>query len=127
MMPEASGWPRPSDLGGQLYVLLFADEVFELTSVVELYLQQPARAIRLGVDDVWVFQHLGVDLDDLAADGRLDRRGGFVRLDMAHAPPCAEHITEIWQLQVCVLPNLFWRVFVKHQHGKVIFKPAPTV
>ena len=102
-------------------------EVFELTSVVELYLQQPARAIRLGVDDVWVFQHLGVDLDDLAADGRLDRRGGIVRLDMAHAPPGAEHITEIWQLQGCDLPHLILEVVAQPQHGNVIFQPDPNV
>src|SRR5712691_3322741 len=84
---EARGpqWTRGgrgnSDLGGQLGVLLFVDQVLELPWIFDADAQQPPRAIRLGVDDIRVIERLGVDLDDLAADRRLDRDRKSTRLN----------------------------------------------
>src|SRR5713101_8349569 len=64
--PEARGpqWTRGgrgnSDLGGQLGVLLFVDQVLELPWIFDADAQQPPRAIRLGVDDIRVIERLGV-------------------------------------------------------------------
>src|SRR5215831_6532894 len=66
------------DFRRQLRVLLFADQVIELTAIFEPHLDEPSRAIRFGVDEVRVVQHLRVDLHHLAAHRRLQRRGRVV-------------------------------------------------
>src|SRR6266852_6456530 len=62
-----------SDLGGQLRVFLFVDQVVQFPWIFHVDAQQPPGAIWLRVDDVRVFKRFGIDLDDLAADRSLDR------------------------------------------------------
>src|SRR5713226_3962452 len=83
-----------SDLGGQLGVLLFVDQVLQLPWIFDADAQQPPRAIRLGVDDIRVIERLGVDLDDLAADRRLDRRRRLLGFHVPHAPLGVQHVPE---------------------------------
>src|SRR5258708_20520 len=92
-----------SDLGGQLGVLLFVDQVLQFPWIFHVDAQQPAGAIWLGVDDVRVFERFGIDLDDLAADGRLDRRRRFLGFHVPHAPPCLKHLPEIGERDACDL------------------------
>src|SRR3979411_3100039 len=77
---------RGSDLGRQLRVLLFADQLLQLGRILDPDPQQPPRAVRLAVDDVGVIESLAVDLDDLTAYRRLDRRGRARRRAPARAP-----------------------------------------
>ena len=64
---------RGSDLGRQLRVLLFADQLLKLGRILDPDPQQPPGAVRLAVDDVGVIESFAVDLDDLTAYRRLDR------------------------------------------------------
>src|SRR5438445_101751 len=84
-----------SDLGRELGVLLFADQVLELVGVVEADAKEPPRSVRLTVHDVRVLGCLSVDLYHLTADRRFDRRGGFLGLHMAHSPPGVQHVAQI--------------------------------
>src|SRR6266851_3012135 len=116
-----------SDLCGQLRVFLFADEVFQLAAVVETDLDEPAGAIWLGVDDVWIFEHIRIDLDDLTADRGLEGRGGVVGLHVPHAALREKHIAEVGQLQRGDLAHLVLEVFAEAQDSDVVVDPHPHV
>src|SRR5690349_7771823 len=53
--------PLRLDLGCELCVLLFADQVVQLAAVIDAHLDEPSRSVWLGVDEVRVVQHLRVD------------------------------------------------------------------
>src|SRR5437879_13798266 len=85
---------RGSDLGRQLRVLLFTDQLFKLGRILDPDPQQPPGAVRLAVDDVGVIESFAVDLDDLTAYRRLDRGRRLLRLDVAHPPPGAPAVPQ---------------------------------
>src|ERR1700738_1220959 len=99
-----------SNFGGQLRVLLFADQVLELAGILEADAQQPSGAIRLAVDHVRGLECLAVDLEDLTGHRRLQGRRGFFRFDMAHALVCVQDVTEVGQLERGDLPHLVLKV-----------------
>src|SRR5258708_6671511 len=71
-----NSWPKRAfllDLGRQLGILFFVDQLVQLARVVDPHAKEPTAGVGVQVDQVWVFERLGVDLDHLSAERRLQR------------------------------------------------------